>query len=169
MAKVNHPMKSKKGIALLKNKPEMSAYSYGLRLLSFRGYSEAAMIEKLSQAYYLEPEIETALEKLKSYGFINDQELAKTYFNKCVASDKMGFYLIRAKLKQKKFTSEVIEECLSHYNHDEAFQQALKLAKRHFSTTALQDKAKIIRYLTYRGFSSEVVQKTLAALNLTLI
>ncbi|MBU2701924.1 regulatory protein [Sporomusaceae bacterium BoRhaA] len=153
----------------MKSKPEMSAYSYGLRLLSFRGYSEAALIEKLSHAHYLEPEIESAIEKLKSYGFINDQELARAYFNKYVTSDKMGFYLIRAKLKQKKFTSEVVEECLSHYNHDEAFHQAFNLAKRHFSAAALQDKAKIIRYLTYRGFSSEVVQKTLTALNLTLI
>ena len=147
----------------------MSAYSYGLRLLSYRGCSEAALIEKLSHAHYLEPEIESALEKLKGYGFINDQELARTYFNKCVASDKMGFYLIRAKLKQKKFSAEVIGECLSHFNHDEAFHQALKLAKRHFSAAALQDKAKIVRYLTYRGFSAEVVQKTLMDLNLTLL
>jgi regulatory protein len=142
----------------LKNKPEASAYSYGLRLLSFHGYSEAALIQKLQRAYYEATEIQLAIKKLKNYGFINDQNLAMSYFQKYFSSGKTGFYLIRAKLQQKGFPPEIIAECLSTYDQDVALQQAVKLVQVHFSDTQLQDKPKLARYLAARGFSSDIIQ-----------
>jgi len=145
----------------LKNKPNASAYSYGLRLLSIHGYSETALIEKLQRAQYLKPEIEIAIEKLKHYGFINDLELAKSYFRSYFATGKTGFYLIQAKLKQKRFSAEIITACLREYDYDIAFDQAEKLVKTHFKTSQLQNKPKIARYLTTRGFPSEIIKRAL--------
>ena len=148
----------------LKNKPEASAYSYGLRLLSFHGYSEAALIQKLQRAYYEAAEIQKAIEKLKNYGFINDQKLAMSYFQKYFSSGKTGFYLIRAKLQQKGFSPEIIAKCLDNYDHDEAVQQAEKLVQVHFAALQLQDKPKLARYLAARGFSSDIIQCVLERL-----
>ena len=149
---------------LLKNKPDVSAYSYGLRQLSVHGYSEAALIEKLRCAHYLQSEITTAIEKLKHYGFINDLDLARSYFRNWFSGGKTGFYLIRAKLKQKGFSSEIIAECLRTYDQDIAFDQAVKLIKTRFKDPKLQEKPKIARYLIARGFSTEIVQSTLQKL-----
>ncbi len=148
----------------MKNKPNASAYSYGLRLLSVHGYSEAALIEKLQRAQYVSPEIQSAVAKLKSYGFINDFDLAMSYFRSYFSNGKTGFYLIRAKLKQKGFSSEIIAECLRAYDNDIAFDQAVKLAQTHFSNLQLQEKPKIARYLAARGFSTEIIQSTLQQL-----
>ncbi len=150
-----------------KSKPEPSAYSYGVRLLSRHGYSEAVLTEKLVKAHYLAADIQTALEKLKSYGFVNDRKLAQTYFNEYVSSGRMGFYLIRAKLKQKKFSAEIIAQCLAAYDEEQAFEQAVKLAQNHFPAVQLETEAKIARYLSYRGFSAGVIQKTLQSFFVT--
>lgn len=155
--------RKKKMTYQLQNKPNRSAYSYALRLLSFHGYSEVTLIEKL-QAHYLPAEIEKAIEKLKNYGFINDQNLAMSYFQKYFSSGKTGLYLIRAKLQQKRFSEETIAECLHTYDKDIALHQAVKLAKNHFSRPQLQDKPKISRYLAGRGFPTEIIQSALDAL-----
>jgi regulatory protein len=148
----------------LKNKPTVSAYSYGLRLLSVHGYSEAALIGKLHRAHYVTAEIQSAVEKLKSYGFINDLDLAMSYFRSYFSSGKTGFYLIRAKLKQKGFSTEIIAECLRTYDNDRAFDQAVKLAQTHFSNLQSQEKPRIARYLAARGFSTEIIQSALQKL-----
>lgn len=149
---------------LLKNKPEISAYAYGLRLLSYHSYSEAVVVEKMQRVHYSKSEIQEAIEKLKRYGFINDFDLARFYFNKYFSSGKNGAYLIRAKLKQKGICSDMIDECLCSYDHSIAFEQALRLAKTHFSVLQLQDKSKVSRYLATRGFSSEIIQNVLQSL-----
>lgn len=148
----------------LKNKPDVSAYSYGLRLLSVHGYSEATLMGKLQRAHYIASEIQTAIEKLKSYGFINDLDLAMSYFRSCFSSGKTGFYLIRAKLNQKGFSADIIAECLRTYDNDVALHQAIKLAQTHFATIQLQEKPKIARYLAARGFSTEIIHSVLQRL-----
>ena len=141
--------------------PPVSAYSYGLSLLSRCGYSTQNLILRLQRRGYQAEEIAAAVEKLTSYGFLDDDSLVKHYYHKYLAGKKSGLKLIRAKLSQKGFSTATIEACLANYDLTCEQERANELIKRRFTKKATVDLAKIGRYLAARGFTGEVIRRVL--------
>ncbi|MDU2066744.1 MAG: regulatory protein RecX [Sporomusaceae bacterium] len=140
---------------------QKSAYSYGIFLLSHRGYSVQELTAKMQRQGYTEVEQQEAVAKLSYYGFLDDLALAKAYYRKFTASGKYGAKLIGLKLKQKGFSDSIIESCFDDYDQETALAQAVRLLERRYKKLEDRETAPMYRYLAARGFSSELIRKAI--------
>lgn len=95
-----------------------------------------------------------AVDKLKEYGFIDDEEFARRYIESVSATK--GKKLIAYKLMEKGISKDVIDHVLSEVN-PETKQSALNLAKKRLKGKEINSDLirKTYAYLMSKGFSYE--------------
>ena len=105
-----------------------------------KGYSEES-------AYHV-------IDKLKEYGYVNDQEYSKRYIES--VSKSQGKRLIEYKLMMKGVKKEEIENAYAASESDD-FSNAKAVAEKHIKNKekTKENIAKTYRYLIGRGFSYE--------------
>jgi regulatory protein len=139
-----------------------TAYEYGLYLLEFRDRSESELIRRFKLKSFQDDDIASAIEKLKRYGFLNEERTVSRFITALMQAG-WGNYMIRAKLLQKGFPIDIINNYLASISQsslsqqDRAYSETLKKIGRWKLLSAEQQKQKVFMYLKSRGFDYDAI------------
>ncbi len=86
-----------------------SAFIAGLRLLSYRDHSEKEITEKLAQKGHNAAHAKKAAEKLKEYGYINDERYAQNLAESLIERKGMSVRGIKSELFRKGISREIAD------------------------------------------------------------
>lgn len=135
-------------------------------LLEKRDYTEEELVRKLKQAYYPEEAIAYSLNKMKNYGYIDDERYARRYLECYI--EKRSINDIRMKLMQKGIKKDIFEAALENVKSDGLFPDEEKqifeiLKKRHYFEHEHDKKeySKQISYLLSKGYAYQNIVKVL--------
>ena len=160
---------SEEKIAALKADDELeTAYLRAINFLSYRPRSSAEIRRNLRKYEVPELCIEPTVERLAENGFVNDKDFAQTWVENRNTFRPRGARALRAELRQKGISDEVIQSTLDEMVNEEELvylagtKQARKLAKRNLDW---QDfRKKLAAFLARRGFSYGVISPILLQL-----
>ncbi|NPA53272.1 MAG: regulatory protein RecX [Aquificae bacterium] len=124
------------------------AKSYAFQLLSKKDYFSEELKRKLSQKGFNEEEIEKTIQYLQEKNYLNDEELKKRYIQKYLEKGKSLVY-IKNKLFQKGINSNI------NISFEEELEAALYTLR--FKYKKGRNYKEIVKFLSYRGFSYEVI------------
>ncbi|ASK79356.1 RecX family transcriptional regulator [Paraphotobacterium marinum] len=127
-------------------------YDFSIRLLSKRDYSSGELKKKLLHEALPEEEVDTVIQLLMEHRYLNDQRLIDSLIKKNL-SKLHGLTRIKQELKKKELDPFLVEESIQKLDIDwldicsqsKVTKFGEKLPKEQ------KEKAKIIRYLQYRG------------------
>lgn len=138
-------------------KNKYTAYETALYLLNYREQSEKELTRKLKDRDYGAEEIEGAMERLKYYGYIDDETLAEDLFE---AYRKRGVYgdaYIHRKMKEKGLVTE------HHLSIEEETESAISLLQKKAkgNPKLRKEYRRAAAFLLRRGFSPSAVTAAL--------
>lgn len=140
-----------------------TALDKALHFLSATRKTEREIRAYLTKKGYLPAVIEYVIEKLREYGFINDEEYAEAYTES--AAKRKGGRLIRMELKNKGLSDEAIDGALSELDSEQELETAKNILEKYMRGKTA-DKAtlqKAYRYLMSKGFDYEVAKAAIDA------
>jgi regulatory protein len=144
---------------IIMNCEESSAYNYALRILGIKDYTIKEIMIKLRDKDYSDQTINSIIEKLKTYNFINDSEYIEKYINYGFNIKKFGKNKIIYELEKKGIKRDEID--WTEQGEDIQFENAYSLAIKKYKT--LNDKTnkkeRIARYLISKGYEYEIIKK----------
>ena len=138
-----------------------------MHLLTDMDRTESQLRTKLKQGLYPDEIVEQALNYVKSFGYVEDENYAKRFVDskKRVKSRKE----IYAALCQKGIAKETIERAMEACYEEEAEQEAIRriLEKKHFfdKQATGAERTKIYGYLMRKGFRCEDIRQVIQFLN----
>jgi regulatory protein len=140
------------------------AFSYIVKLLSAREYSEHKLREKLRTKKFPANEIEEALIEIKAKGYLREDVYAearvRSFMNKAYSVD-----YIRQKMAQERLTisEEQIQEIFEDNDMSEETQIEGLVRKKIGSKTNLDfdQQGKVLRYLISKGHDFSTSKKVL--------
>lgn len=140
------------------DKANMRALDY----LARRPRSQWELRDYLKRKDYDSPTIDTILNKLSDYGYIDDLKFAQAWINNRRLLKPTSLRRLQQELLQKRVDREVIEEALQTDEGDE--QSALQeLINKKRQQTRYQDDQKLIAYLLRQGFNYSDIKTALAS------
>lgn len=134
--------------------------SRALHLLEKQDRTESSVRQKLKEGGYPSFLIDDAIDYLYSYHYLDDERYAKNYVR--FHQDNKSKRRIANDLIAKGVSKAVIETAIEvDYQSDEASQIEKLLNKKKYDreNATEKDRAKMFRFLAYRGFSSEDIMK----------
>ena len=138
-----------------------AAYHY----LSYRPRSEAEIRQRLGQHGFDKGTVEKAIDRLREQNLSNDFAFAQFWKESRLSSKPRSKSLISKELRDKRVTPEIIEQVTRHINDEE---NAYRLGLGKMYTLANLDypdfQRRLSNYLTYRGFTYEVIKSTIGTL-----
>jgi regulatory protein len=137
-----------------------------LSLLNRRAYFSKELEKKLKEKNFEEELIEEIIAFCKEKEFINDAHIIEQWLLRWIQRGK-GVSYIQFESRKKGFPEEVIEEKLAtlypiDLQIEKAQEHLLNYRVKTTITTPSQIKQKQYQHLIQKGFSSEVIQETLA-------
>ena len=138
-----------------------------MHLLTDMDRTESQLRTKLKQGLYPDEIVEQALNYVKSFGYVEDENYAKRFVDskKRVKSRKE----IYAALCQKGIAKETIERAMEACYEEEGEQEAIRriLEKKHFfdKQATEAERTKIYGYLMRKGFRCEDIRQVIQFLN----
>lgn len=141
-----------------KSDPQRHAFNTACRLLSRREYSAQELRLRLAQKDVPSGIIEHVLQRLQQQGWQSDTRFVEMFVSARL-SRGYGPQRIAAELTQRGIADESIADYLSGNDTDwnaivtRVFRKRFKSAP-----TTAQERAKAIRYLRQRGFSSDQIR-----------
>ena len=132
---------------------DRTCYETAVYLLQFRDQSEKDLTRKLKDREYTEKEIKEAMEKLKGYGYVDDENLGDELFEAYRRRAQYGDSYIHQKLKLKGLSTE------KHLTMEEEIDMAAVLLQKKWgiSPKMRADFKKSVSFLLRRGFSYDAV------------
>lgn len=138
-----------------------------MHLLKDMDRTESQLRTKLKQNLYSDEIIERALDYVKSFGYVEDENYAKRFVDskKGIKSRKEMYAALCQKGVAKETVEKVLEECCENEGEQEAIR--LILAKKHFCSERATEteKTKIYGYLLRKGFRYEDIRQVIQFLN----
>ena len=142
---------------LKQSRRDNTVTDYAVGLLTRRSYSQQEMLYKLLAKDYSTTDVDNCMAFLLDRGYLNDSALCEVLFQKYLDSNKYGVYGIRRKLQQAGFSSQLVNEMMKSYKQEYELKVALQLVER--NCAKLSTDSKLARFLSVRGFSTEVISK----------
>lgn len=135
------------------------------RYLSYRPRSEAEIRHMLKRRRFADQVAEQTVAKLKEQELSDDAAFARFWRDNRLAFRPKSKRLIQKELREKKVAPEIVEQVTADID-DEAL--AYRLGAGRMATIGQLGYPEFHRrlsgYLAYRGFSHEVVRRTVASL-----
>lgn len=127
-----------------------ACFDSALNLISVSLKTEKEVESRLVKKGYLPEIVSRAIEKVKLYGFLNDEEYAKKYAQSY--SKTKGKRLIGLQLKQKGVSTEDVETAISEIENQG--ESAKILAEKYLKNKEIDKKIlqKCYKYLLSKGF-----------------
>jgi regulatory protein len=157
---------------LLKNSEQSSpekAYQYALRLLTARDYTEARLREKLRSREFCEADLDAALARMTSEGWLNDCRFAERFAESALASGRYYGPRLRLEMRrrglQQDLVSEVLGRALAEQDETEDVRAIVerRFSGFSFSSASDREKRRAIGFLQRRGFSLSAIMRALRA------
>lgn len=146
-----------------------------MHYLNFRPRSEKELKNHLAKKLALKeninfsqaqhsPLVQTAINKLKKYKFINDLEFAKWFVSSRQTNHIKSSKLIAQELKFRGVDEEIIKKALSKIVDEKvlAIRTLQKKVKRWANLPESERKKKIYQFLLFKGFSYDIAKEAFA-------
>ncbi|HUO86441.1 MAG TPA: regulatory protein RecX [Thermoanaerobaculia bacterium] len=144
--------------ALAVDRPTSSAYRKALELIARRDHFRAEIRAKLVARRYPEGEIEAALDRLESDGYLDDRRTARQLADLRLNGEPLGRRRLAAELVRRgvsaDIVSQVVEELIPADDRDAAREAARQWLDRHGGNG---HPAALARYLDRRGFTPPAI------------
>lgn len=146
------------------------AYNKALDYLSYQLRTEKEIIQYLQQHEFTDLQIEPVLQRLRTQGYINDLEYAKSYVRTIAKTSDKGPKVITQNLRKKGVLENDIETALDEFPFEDQLQNSIKIAQKlahkyHREAFKIQIQ-KIKNGLFAKGFSSEIATEAINQLGL---
>ena len=131
-----------------------------MHILEQMDRTEHQLREKLAKGEYPQECIDSAVEYVKKYRYLDDERFASSYVRH--HQEKLSRQQLSVKLSQKGVSKDIIAEALEmEYEADDGEKIRNLLSKRHFDpdNTDRQENNKIYQYILRRGFKSSDILK----------
>lgn len=131
-----------------------------MHILEQMDRTEYQLREKLAKGEYPQECIDSAVEYVKKYRYLDDERFASSYVR--YHQEKLSRQQLSVKLSQKGVNKDIIAEALEmEYEADDGEKIRNLLSKRHFDpdNTDRQENNKIYQYILRRGFKSSDILK----------
>ena len=131
-----------------------------LRLLARREHSRFELARKLAGGGFDDQEIAHLLDEFEGKNWLSDRRFAESWVADHRA--KAGSVKLAFELRQRGVNDAIIEAVLSEYR-DSELERACEVWQKKFGVPPADaaEKAKQMRFLQGRGFSSGVIRQTL--------
>ena len=156
---------------ILKEENRNKCFNYAVFLLGKRNYFEKALKDKLKEKEYDEEAIQFAIEKLYHHGYLNEERLTEAFVKDKKRFSKKGPRYIASALKAKGVDEGLIKQTLEAcYEEEEALENCMSLLRKKidYYKRKTEDtytlKSKLYAFLAQRGYSSEVIKKSIEAI-----
>ena len=139
---------------------EETALQVAVRFLARREHSQGELEKKLAQRDFDEQQIAKALLQLADQGLQSDQRFAEM-FVRSKTQQGQGPVRIRSELVQRGVAASVIDAAFAEAQCDWLALADTVYRRRFGSDVAgsFQEKAKRMRFLQYRGFTTDMIQQ----------
>lgn len=129
------------------------------RFLSYRPRSEKEVSDYLTKKKISQKMIARVIVRLKSQGYLNDEEFALWWLDQRQRFRPRSRYFLKSELTKKGVGVEVVDRVLANVD-EEALIEKIILDKKSWLTGLEPNKAKekLIAYLSRRGFSWEKIR-----------
>ena len=140
------------------------AFNKATDLLSRRDHGEKELLLKLRQRGFKE-EAEEAIEKLKSYGYIDDRKFAENYVKELIRLKHFGKRRIEQELYKKGIDRSIISEVLENTEIPES--ELVSLIERKYYRYLSDEKGikKTVNALLRMGYSYGEIKDALKTVN----
>ena len=140
------------------------AYSYIVKLLSSRDYSEYKLREKLKDKKFIDSEINDALNEIKNRGYLKESVYNEARVRNLMNKNYSPSYILQ-KLNQEHLDPN-LEEIVEIFNENQVSTQdqiELLIKKKMRANTVLdyEGQNKIIRYVLSKGHDFDESKKCL--------
>ncbi len=132
-----------------------SALQKAADLLAHQDQSSKILRQKLLARNYDAAEIDETIAKLKKYNYLDDAETCRRQFENLYAEEKFSVRQIVAKLIQRGFEKNFVEQLIPEDADEHERLTAEKLLAKKFSRDKNFDKAKAWQFLSACGFDGE--------------
>lgn len=132
--------------------------SKALSILGFRSHSELELRQKLRQKGAEDEDIDRAIEFLKEYKFIDDEDYARLLAHDLVKLKNFGLYRVRRELEVKGIDSDTIEITIQELDDNEEERLLPLVEKKLGGNFERKNIDKTIRYFLYRGYSFDDIR-----------
>ena len=121
--------------------------------------SEKGIRDYLKKKSFDGKTIDSTVERLQEYGFVDDEKFAKNYFDSL--SGNKGKNAIANKLRQKGISKEIVDELLENVDEENQIELATRQAEKFVKSRAnsANIKNKCLAHLIYKGYDYSVAQK----------
>ena len=139
--------------------PTTSPITFAFKLLSLRNHSRAELERELLKKGFAPENIWPLLEKLTREGVLNDRIFSMELIRSRTRQKPAGKMKMRAELRKKGISDEIVEELLKEYQSEELCLLAAKkkIGSLHGATEAIKKK-RIELFLHNRGFAWQEIQ-----------
>ncbi len=157
--KVGQEMTSERLEELTFESEKDKALSYAFDYISKYFKTEKQLKDKLYEKGYMRPIVDYVMEKVKDYGYVDDERFAKAYIQ--TNSKKKGTKLLKYELKSKGVSESVLSEIETDEDTEKAACKAY--AEKFFSKNEMskENVRKLYQRLYSRGFSYDIVSDIL--------
>ena len=131
-----------------------------LRLLARREHSRFELARKLGQAGFAQHDINVLLDEFEEKNWLSDSRFAESFVADHRA--RAGSVKLAYDLRQRGVSDAIIEDVLSK-NRDSELERAREVWRKKFRSAPenANETVKQMRFLQGRGFTAEVIRKTL--------
>jgi regulatory protein len=141
------------------------SYAKALKKLStYCAYQERSIFEVMSKLEELEVNEEDAkkvFQTLQEQDFVNEKRFVESFVRGRFGLKRWGRIRIRQELKMRDISDHLIKDGLDLLEPEEYHETLVYLAERKWKltneTNLYKKKAKVVRFLIFRGFESEMV------------
>lgn len=152
-------------------KARAKTFDRAVNLLAFKPRSISELRERLLEKEWTNAEIvESVLEKLKEYNYLNDEQFANSFAASKIRQKPIGKRVLKQKLALKKLDKETVENTLENIFEEtpetEIIERAIEKRLRLKGKPATREDAKkFYDYLLRQGFSYDLVSSKMRELN----
>lgn len=141
-------------------KEQAKLKNYVLWLLSRQEYSKAQIAKKLAARCKDNEFIEKLILWCEDYGFIDDIRYAESFVRRQI-NKGLGLMRIKNEAYQKGVSADLVQTIVEELEIDWYLQAQSAYNKKFTNTSSsldFKEKAKRIRYMSYRGFNHEQIE-----------
>ena len=140
------------------SKTNKTALQKATDLLARQDQSSTVLRRKLLFKNYDAAEVDEAIDKLKKYNYLDDEETCRQQFKSFYAEGRLSVRQIVAKLIQRGFDKDFIEQLIPDDSDEHERFAAERLLKKKFTCTDDKTfKAKAWQFLAARGFDGDII------------
>lgn len=139
---------------------EKAAFDYSIWYLSRYVATTKKLRNKLYEKQFKKVVIDNVINRLTELKYLDDYAFAENLVAQ--KASKLGKRRLQAELKNKGINSDIIEDVLSTIGANDTFDAAMAVAQKWYRSHELetmQDSQKFLRFMAYRGFDYDTINR----------